>query len=328
MIRRLLPILLLLLPLPAAAQNVVFTEDERAMISAHGPWPPERERDPSNRVSDDPRAAALGGKLFADTALSADGTVSCATCHRADATFADGRATGKGLVVVHRNTPSVINARWQRWYGWDGGADSLWAASERPILAAPEMGGDAARVKARILAELDYKAAFAALFGDPAPMAAEDVLVNAAKCIAAFQETLVSKRTPFDRFRDALEKGGDDPAYPAAARRGLKIFVGRGNCSLCHFGPMFSNGEFSDAAVPYFLPGGGVDKGRYTGIQFLRASPYNLLGRHNDDGARTSAFKTRHVTLGHRNFGEFKVPSLRGVAATAPYMHDGSLEHI
>ncbi|MCP5370232.1 MAG: hypothetical protein H6907_00740 [Hyphomicrobiales bacterium] len=194
----------------------------------------------------------------------------------------------------------------------------------RPIVARPEMGGDAARVKARILSDGGLRAAFAALFGDPAPMAAEDVLVAAGKAMAAYQETLVSPPTPFDRFRDALAAGRDDPAYPAAARRGLKLFVGRGRCSLCHFGPLFSNGEFADAAIPYFVPG-GVDWGRYGGIQFLRASPFNLLGRHNDDAGGDSDFKTRHLKLEHRNFGEFKVPPLRGVADSAPYMHDGSL---
>ncbi|MCP5370231.1 MAG: cytochrome-c peroxidase [Hyphomicrobiales bacterium] len=110
-------------PVAAADGPVAFTDDELAMVLAHGPWPPAVEKDPSNRVSGDPRAAALGETLFFDTALSADGTVACATCHRPDAAFADGRATGRGLQDLTRNTPSLVNARWQRWYGWDGGAD-------------------------------------------------------------------------------------------------------------------------------------------------------------------------------------------------------------
>src|SRR5262249_11882128 len=109
-----------------------------------------------------------------------------------------------------------------------------------------------------------------------------------------------------------------------AARRGLKIFVGKGNCSACHSGPAFSNGEFHDTGVPFFVAGGGVDPGRHGGIKKLLANPFNLLGRFRYDRAGKAAVQTRHVASEHRNFGEFKVPSLRNVALTAPYMHNGS----
>ena len=134
-------------------------------------------------------------------------------------------------------------------------------------------------------------------------------------------------RTPFDEFRDALERG-DGAAmtrYPAAAQRGLRIFVGTGRCSACHHGPNFTNGEFDDVGVPYFAEKGRVDQGRHGGIVELRASPFNLLGRYNDDPAKATAQATRHVEPQHRNWGEFRVPSLRNVAETAPYMHNGSL---
>jgi cytochrome c peroxidase len=113
--------------------------------------------------------------------------------------------------------------------------------------------------------------------------------------------------------------------YPAAARRGLAIFVGKGRCDICHTGPRFTNGEFHDVGVPFFVERTRVDSGRHDGIKRLRASRYNLLGRWSDDPSHGTATSTRHVTLEHRNFGEFRVPSLRNVARTAPYMHDGSL---
>ncbi len=112
--------------------------------------------------------------------------------------------------------------------------------------------------------------------------------------------------------------------YPQAAQRGLALFLGRGRCYVCHSGPTFSNGEFSDIGVPYFIGKGQVDPGRHGGIQALQASRYNLLGPYNDDATRATATGTRHVVREHRHFGEFKVPSLRNLAATAPYMHDGS----
>ncbi len=152
------------------------------------------------------------------------------------------------------------------------------------------------------------------------------MLVNVAKALAAYQETIVTGRTAFDAFRDALERG-DGAAiarYPAAAQRGLTLFVGKGQCNACHFGPNFTNGEFDDAGVPHFADKGRVDTGRHGGIALLKASPFNLLGRYNDDPAKAPGLATRHVEPLHRNWGEFRVPSLRNVARTAPYMHDGS----
>ena len=165
-------------------------------------------------------------------------------------------------------------------------------------------------------------------FGEAPGADDEAVFVDLGKAMAAFLETLVTGRTPFDDFRDALAR--NDAAgrarYPAAAKRGLRLFVGRGNCAFCHFGPAFTNGEFADAGVPHFAGPGRADPGRFGGIRKLRKSPYTLLGRFNDDPARTTAVKTRHVRLAHSNFGEFRVPGLRNAALTAPYMHAGSLK--
>jgi cytochrome c peroxidase len=86
-----------------------------------------------------------------------------------------------------------------------------------------------------------------------------------------------------------------------------------------------SNGEFHDVGVGYFVERGRVDPGRFEGIRKAKASPYNLLGKYNDDATRRTATSILHVAPDHRNYGEFKVPSLRGVARTAPYMHNGSL---
>jgi cytochrome c peroxidase len=299
-----------------------FTAEEAARILQHGPWPPPERRDPSNRVSGKPAAIAFGEKLFFEPRLSGTGSVLCATCHAPFRAFQDSRARAFGLEEVDRNTPSVLNARFYRWFGWDGSHDSLWAQSVRPLLEAREMNASAAHVAGAVrkLLSAEYHAAF----GQPVPKDDEAVLVDVGKALAAFQETLVSARTPFDEFRDALEKNIPTD-YPAAAQRGLKIFVGKGNCTVCHFGPHFTNGEFADTGVPFFAGRGRVDAGRHEGIKRLKGNPHNLLGRFNDDAARSTATGTKHVELQHRNFGEFRVPGLRGVAQTAPYMHNGSL---
>jgi len=304
-----------------------FSDVEVQRILRHGPWPPPWAPDPSSRVSGRAAAAALGERLFFDPRLSGGGTVSCATCHRPERRFTDGRPRAEGLAAVDRNTPALANVRWQRWFGWDGAGDSLWAESSRPILDPREMGGSARGVADLVRADPDLGRGWVRAFGAAPGPDDLGVLVDAAKALAAYQETLVSGRTPFDAFRDALAQGDVAAArrYPLAAQRGLRLFVGRGACHLCHLGPAFTSGEFQDVGIPFFVAPGRVDPGRYEGVKRLRANPFNLLGPHSDDPARTTATGTRHVRLEHRNWGEFKVPSLRDVAHTAPYMHDGSL---
>ena len=307
---------------------VTFTADERAAILAHGPWPQPMPSDPSNRVSGRPEAVALGRRLFSDRRLSKDGQRSCASCHDPAKAFADGRARSIGAAAVDRNAIALANLRLNRWFGWDGTADNLWAQSIRPIIDAKELALTPEELHTRVAADTGLATAYAQVFGSVVESdAPELVLVNVAKALAAFQETLVTGRTPFDAFRDALESGdtGGMRRYPPAAQRGLAIFVGRGRCSVCHFGPNFTNGEFDDVGVPHFAEKGRVDTGRFGGIAALKASPFTLLGRYNDDPAGAPGLATRHVEPLHRNWGEFRVPSLRNVARTAPYMHNGSL---
>lgn len=304
-----------------------FSPDEVARIAGHGPWPPAWTRDPGNRVSGNPAAMRLGYLLFIDPGLSESGRVSCATCHDPDRGFQDGRATGRGLATGVRNTPGLLDVRYQRWFGWDGAHDNLWSASLRPILDPAEMGGSRNRTAERIAASPEAACLYALAFGRPPRPAAPDFLVNVAKAVASWQETLVSPETPFDAFRDALADGDAVGAarYPEAARRGLRIFLGRGQCASCHAGPLFTNGEFSDIGIPFFIRPEGVDPGRQAGIRRLLENPHNLLGPDNDDATRANSVATRHVRPEHRNFGEFKVPSLRNLTLTAPYMHNGSL---
>lgn len=305
-----------------------FDAAERRAILAHGPWPPAFTPDPSNRVSGNPVAVALGRRLFADTRLSADGRRACTTCHDPARHFADGRDRSIGRSRTDRNAIALANLRLNRWFGWAGAADSLWAQSVRPILDDKELASTPELVRDRLAGDASVSGRYARLFGsvlatDPPELA----LANVAKALAAYQEAIVTARTAFDDFRDALERSDRQAIarYPQAAQRGLRLFIGKGRCSACHLGPNFSNGEFDDVGVPYFAEAGRVDDGRHGGIAQLRASPFNLLGAYNDDPARTTAVPTRHVAPQHRNWGEFRVPSLRNVANTAPYMHNGSL---
>jgi cytochrome c peroxidase len=317
-----------------AAQAADFDERQTRRILGHGPWPPTESADRTNRASGHPDAIRLGAMLFGEPRLSGNRAISCQSCHRPEHGWSEPKARSEGLQLQDRNAPGLLNVRLQRWFGWDGANDSLWAAGIRPILKDSEMGGSAAAT-ATLLRE-DAPLACLARRIEPsyAGMDDEAVLVLAAKALAAFQETLNSPRTPFDDFRDAL--AANDRAamarYPEAAQRGLALFTGRGQCGMCHTGANFSNGEFHDTGLVFFLndpdrkPGTPrrVDPGRHGGIAQLQANPFNLLGRHNDDPAGAASIPVRHVAQQHRNWGEFKVPSLRGLTATAPYMHDGS----
>jgi len=309
-----------------APRRVELSPDEIAAVMALGP-PPAPPRDPSNRVSGQPAAIAFGARLFGELSLSSTGTVSCATCHDPARAFTDGEARAHGEGPGERNTPTLLGVAGQRWFGWDGGQDNLWAQSLRPLLDRLEMGASLAHVARRVREDPALRARYEAAFGRAPPGDDEVVAVDAAKAIAAYLETLAFPRSRFDEFRDALARGDRDAMarYPALAQRGLQIFVGSGNCTVCHGGPRLSHGEFHDVGIGYFVAPGRVDSGRHGGIAKLAASRYNLLGAFNDDAARSTATSTRHVAAAHRNFGEFRVPSLRNVANTAPYMHDGSV---
>lgn len=312
-----------------AAAPIDLSPEEIAAVVSHGPWPPPQARDPTNRASGDRQAIALGERLFADAALSGSGTLSCASCHDPARGFTDGRPRARGASMLDRNTQGLLDVSTWRWFGWDGGTDSLWAATLRPLLSPSEMASDPARIAGRLRGDPAAMQLVARLFGPAA--GDERVAVAAAKAIAAWLETLRSPRTAFDEFRDALARGDAAQAarYPAAARRGLKLFLGRGNCRACHVGPSFSNGEFHDVGRPFVVAPGRVDPGRHAGIRRVRADPYNLLGAFNDERdtppERQRALQTRTVVLQHRNWGEWRTPTLRGLLATAPYMHDGSL---
>jgi len=320
--------LLLCSGVPAHAGDVLaFSRAEIAAIRQHGPWPPALRSDASNRVSGNSRAAEFGAQLFFESRLSTTGTISCASCHVPESGWSDGRAVAIGLQETERNTKSIVNARFNRWFGWSGASDSLWAASLRPLLDAREMGGAERHVAALVRTQPDLLCRYRLVYGKLPPADDEVLFADIGKALAAFQESLVSGRTPFDDFRDALVRGDHRAAarYPIAAQRGLRLFIGAAKCNVCHLGPQFTNGEFDKTGIPVGTTGGRFDWGRYDGIKTVLASRFNRLTPHNDDRSGADTISTQHVVLNLEAYGAFKVPGLRNVALTAPYMHNGSL---
>ncbi|WP_300297499.1 cytochrome c peroxidase [Ferrovibrio sp.] len=314
-----------------AVEPPVFDATQLRLIRSFGPWPPAFHPDTGNPLSGRPSAVLLGAALFGEPRLSKDGGIACQSCHQPQQGWSDGQARSRGLERLDRNAPGLLDSRLQRWFGWDGASDSLWAAAIRPILDPREMGGSVVAT-ATLLRGDPVLACLAGHAADGAQLAQndEELLVLAARALAAFQETLVSPRTAFDDFRDAVLAGDRDAMarYPASAQRGLALFTGRGQCATCHSGPAFSNGEFHDTGLPFFITDADgvrrVDPGRHRGIARLKENPFNRLGRYNADPGSAAVIPVRHVVQQHRNWGEFKVPTLRSLLFTAPYMHDGS----
>jgi len=306
-----------------------FNDAELKTILSHGPWPTPIGPDPSNRVSGKPDAIELGTVLFFDQRLSGSGTKACATCHVPERNWTDNLSRGVGMAQLDRNTPTLMNLRGQRWYGWDGGADSLWSQSLRPILDVRELAATPRHVANLLRNDEELSCRYRRVFGaSPSPTDDDAVFVNVGKVLAAFQETLVSGRTPFDHFRDALARGESlsSQTYSTPAQRGLQIFIGKGGCSACHSGGNFTSGEFFKTGLSRAESQAKPDPGRPKGIRELRESRFNLLSAYNDDATGAGAARTRQVAFAEEGDGRFKVPTLRNLMLTGPYGHNGEVD--
>jgi cytochrome c peroxidase len=318
-----------LLPVAGHADTPAFTDAEIKKILSLGPWPARAPADPTNRVSGKPDAADFGQRLFFDPRLSGSGQIACVRCHLPEHNWTDQLRRGSGMAEVDRNTPTLMNLRAQRWFGWDGAADSLWSQSLRPILDRRELAATPRHVAQLVRSDEDYACRYTKTFGKPpSPTDDESVFVDIGKSLAAFVETLTSGHTPFDRFRDALAKGEALPlgTYSDSAMRGLRIFIGKGACESCHSGPNFTNGGFFSTGLSKSGVHGRSDPGRHAAIQRMLDSRYNLLGAYNDDRTGASAAHTRQAALEKTASGDFKVPSLRNLVLTGPYGRDGSTD--
>jgi len=248
--------------------------------------------------SDNPQTAeavVLGRRLFYDKKLSADNSLSCASCHNPNLGFTDRQkhSTGFKGQAGKRNAPTVVNAAYLPFQFWDGRAGSLEDQAAGPIANPVEMNQKHDVCVSKLDADPTYKAEFRKVFG-PGPV----TIGKVEKAIASFERTLISGDSPFDRY----EFGGDAKALSPAAIRGLAIFrdQARANCAACHtidkHFALFTDGKFHNIGI------GVDDEGNLTD-----------LGRYNETKAKS-------------DMGAFLTPTLRNVAMSAPYMHDGSIK--
>lgn len=314
-----------------SADPVEFDETELRRIFQLSPLPPAPP-DPTNAYADNLHAARFGHRLFFEPGFSQDGAVSCATCHDPRKAFADGLPVARGIAEARRNTPSLLNVAHNRWFFWDGRADTLWSQAHHPLEDAREMGGSRQGLVQTLRDTPRLASTYRDLFGTlPAPKAAEEeidrVVANVGKALAAYERKLIRGDSPFDTFVAGLRE--NDPARRAAlsspAQRGLKLFIGKANCRICHGGPTFSDQEFHDVRVPPRGGGPPNDPGRYAAIELLRMDPFSAAGVYSDDRDGAAARKLRFLVNRPENIGLFRTPTLRNVALTAPYMHEGQL---
>jgi len=363
----------------------VLGPDVLASALEHSPLPAPRP-DPTNRFGDDPRAAELGRRVFFDPRFSADGTRSCASCHDPAQGWADGRALAEGVVPLDRHAMTLWNVAYNRWFFWDGRADTAWGQALEVFENPLELASTRVDVARTIAADPKLAQLYSDVFGSLPDLADEErfpagarpvpeehmqlaerwaagdgtagaahehaggdshfyhphqrawdgmqpadreavtrVFVNVGKALAAFERQIVSRDSAFDRYVAALRAGDEERmrAYPAAARRGLGLFLGRANCHVCHRGPEFTDREFHNIGVVPAPDGRVDDPGRNDGILRLREQEFRGTGPYSDDTTGASALKLDYLPTHVHGTAEFKTPSLRNVARTAPYMHQG-----
>lgn len=309
--------------------------------------------DKSNRVADDPRAVALGHKLFFDTRFSANGQVSCASCHMPELNFQDARAHGRGIADTRRRTQSIVGTAFQTWFFWDGHRDSLWSQALTPLEHWDEHGGDRAQY-AHLLAEnyrAEYEALFGALpdlktvpahaapFGDDKARAAWDkmsradqqaishVYANLGKAIAAYERQILPGRARFDDYADALAQHDFARAgaiFSADERAGLKLFLGKAACVKCHNTPLLSDDEFHNTGVPQ--PDYERDLGRAEGVAENFADEFKCWSEYSDDDKRDCPTLRYMLARDGAFTGAFKTPSLRKTQFVAPFMHNAAYD--
>ena len=325
---------------PLPLEDGLFTRDQwDEMHDMKMPGAPPA--DPTNAHADDPAAATLGEALFSDKSLSPSNTVSCATCHDPNASFADGKPQAVGVATGDRNSPSVLLASYTPWQFWDGRADSLWMQATGPFENAKEFASSRLFV-AHAIADR-YSASYEPIFGAlpdmsnstqfPASgkpgdaswdgMAAGDqaavttIYANVAKAIEAFERTLRVQPNALDAYI-----GGDLAALSDPQKQGLKAFFVNG-CVQCHWGPRLTDDAFHVTRFPTGRQDHAADRGRIDGIPLVLASEFNETGTNSDSKTDTHGLAT--LTAVSSTLGSFKTPSLRGVADTAPYGHGGTL---
>jgi cytochrome c peroxidase len=269
-----------------------------------------------------PEKISLGQKLFFDRRLSADGTVSCSTCHDPALAFTDRKPTSVGIQgrVGQRNAPTVLNALYNKTQFWDGRVNTLEEQAALPIVNSVEMGQanlDAA--VAQIAAVEEYQHAFRTVFGRPSN--GPDLL----RAIASYERTQLSFDSPFDHFI-----AGDKNAIDDSAKRGWELFNNQARCNKCH--ALTETTRDVTNLIDNDFHNIGVLIVRHNVVPLARQAE-QLIKTGDTSAIDQAAIQTDMSALGRflitkqeKDIASFKTPNIRNVLVTGPYFHDGSQE--
>jgi len=256
-----------------------------------------------------PDKVALGKMLYFDPRLAGDSSISCAKCHDSGKGFSNGTQLSDAYPGTKhwRHVPTVLNAAFAKHLFWDGRAGSLEEQAKGPIQAPIEMNENPGHLVEKLDQIPYYRKQFKKVFNTRV------TFDGIAKAIAAFERTIVSRNVPFDAYLR-----GDKKALDAEQVRGLELFKGKANCIACHNGPMLSDDGFHATGVPEIEPLHKESDRIATRHFFAKDAGYKNYRIDSDYGREliTKSPDDRH---------RFKTPSLREIAETAPYMHNGAL---
>ena len=256
-----------------------------------------------------PAKVELGKKLFFDRRLSGDGTTSCATCHDPEKGYSDGLEISLNYPTTKnwRNSPTLIGVAFQKQLFHDGRASSLEEQALFPMMSAFEMNQNLDYMEEEIRSVPEYVAEFTEVFGD-----ADVTRQRIAMAIAAFERTLISQDAPVDRFLN-----GNSEALSTDARKGYEIFKGKGKCAECHYGVNLADDRFHALNVqenPEHQQDPRIAATRRFVAKVSHFEEYRTLA---EDPGRYLVTKDR------KDWKAFRTPTLREIAGTAPYMHNG-----
>lgn len=322
-----------------------------------------KSSDLGNAYFNDTNAIELGKLLFFDADLS-PAKVACSQCHQPQNNYADSRVQSIGVQPLQRNAPSLIGVANADWFYWDGRRDSLWSQALVPFEAKAEMASSRVFVLQQVMAKPLYRDLYTEIFGNlpdtlwlqgldstASPISTGTARAswkalkraernnvnrhysNIGKAIAAFEGSLQFTPSRFDDYAQQLLNKNETAARPlltADERAGLRWFIsGKTQCLNCHNGPQFSNQGFHNIGTGIDTSG-KMDYGRALGIQDVKLNEFNCASRYAD-GHKKSCEKLDYINAteisGLLN-GAFKVPSLRNVSKTSPYMHDGRFDSL
>lgn len=302
------------------ALGIVISAAATSLVKAAPLGLPEVPIPADNSQSD--AKIALGDRLFHEQRFSADGKVSCATCHAEETAFTDHRAVSKGHngLLGTRNAPTVINAAYLETQFWDGREPNLEGQSKQPPVNPVEGGLPNHEALLKIIRD---DAAYVKAFKQVFDVDKENITIDHyAKAIASFERTIVAGDSPFDRY----QYGGDKSAMSEAAVRGLEVYLGQGRCVSCHIiehdQALFTDNRFHNIGVGF-----KNIQGREGEIaeKFLMAksegADVDVTVLSDPDASELGRFA---ISEDINKIGAFKTPTLRNIELTPPYMHDGS----